>query len=149
MSDDASALLTGHCLCEGVQFEVAEVVGPLELCHCTRCRRVTGSAFFAGLVVSTRGYRMTQGRELVHHFELPVREAPPAYATFFCSRCGSPVPNPEPEGKAFEIPAGLLTGDPGVKADRHIFVEHRAPWFDPETELPKLDRAGVIRLRFG
>jgi len=149
MSDRAP--LVGHCLCEGVRFEVAEVVGPLELCHCTRCRRVTGSAFCAGLMVSTRGYRMTQGRDLVRRFELPMREAPPAYATFFCSRCGSPVPNPEPgdEDEAFEIPAGLLADDPGVKADRHIFIEHQAPWFEPEAGLPKLDRAGVIRLRFG
>jgi len=139
--------LTGHCLCEGVRFEVGEVRGPLELCHCPRCRRVSGSAFVAGLVVSTAGYRMTAGRELVRRFALPLREAPPPYTTFFCSRCGSPVPDPAPEGEAFEIPAGLLEGDAGVSATRHIFVEHRAGWYDPHAVLPELDRAAVLRLR--
>lgn len=139
----------GHCLCGGVRFEVRDVTGPLELCHCTRCRRVSGSAFVAGLAVATAGYRLLEGRELIRRFELPVRERPPAYSTFFCSRCGSPVPDPEPEGETFEIPAGLLEDDPGVSADRHIFIEHRAPWFEPGRALPELDLEAVIRLRFG
>ena len=152
-TDDAPTgshdLIVGHCLCGGVQFEVARVVGPLELCHCTRCRRVSGSAFVAGLMVATDGYRMTRGQDLVRRFSLPVVEVPPPYTTFFCERCGSPVPDPEPEGDRFELPAGLLEGDPGVVAERHIFVEHRAPWFDPTAVLPELDRSAVIRLRFG
>ncbi len=145
----SSAPIQGHCLCEGVQFEVQRILGPLELCHCTRCRRVSGSAFVAGLMVAREGYRMTAGSDLVRRYALPVREAPPAYTTFFCSRCGSPVPDPEPLGEAFEVPAGLLCSDPGLKAERHIFIEHQAPWFETEAELPKLDRAGVIHLRFG
>jgi hypothetical protein len=141
------SLLTGRCLCGGVRFEVAEVRGPLELCHCPRCRRVSGSAFVAGLRVSTAGYRMTAGRELVQRFALPLREAPPPYTTFFCGRCGSPVPDPAPQGEAFEIPAGLLDGDAGVSATRHIFVEHRARWYDPHAVLPELDRDALARLR--
>ena len=142
-------VIEGHCLCGAVRFEVTDVVGPLELCHCTRCRRVSGSAFVAGLMVRAAGYRMTSGRERVRRFSLPVRERPPGYTTYFCDTCGSPVPCPAPEGDAFEIPAGLLEHDPGVTADRHIFVEHRAPWFEPGAELPALDREAVIRLRRG
>ena len=47
--------ITGSCLCGGVRFEVDRVVGPFELCHCNRCRKVSGSAFTAmvgGLLVS-------------------------------------------------------------------------------------------------
>lgn len=146
---ERAPMLTGRCLCESVRFEIAEVRGPLELCHCPRCRRVSGSAFVAGLMVSTAGYRMTAGRELVRRFALPVRESPPPFTTFFCGRCGSPVPDPAPEGEAFEIPAGLLDGDAGVSATRHIFVEHRAPWLDPHAVLPEFDRAALVRLRLG
>lgn len=149
MTDANAKPLQGACLCGGVRFEVTQVVGPLELCHCNRCRRLSGSAFFAGLVVATRGYRMSAGRELVRRFELPVREVAPGYASLFCSICGSPVPDPEPTGETFEIPVGLLDDDPGVRADRHIFVEHRAPWYDAHDGLPELDRAAVIRLRGG
>ena len=145
----AARLMSGRCLCGGVRFEIRQRPGPLELCHCTRCRRVSGSAFVAGLKVATAGYRMTRGRELVRSFSLPVVEVPPAYTTFFCERCGSPVPEPEPREEHFEIPAGLLDGDPGITADRHIFTEHRAPWFETDGLLPELDRAAVIRLRFG
>src|SRR4051812_13931017 len=33
-------IVQGSCLCGEVKFEVSEVVGPFELCHCNRCRKV-------------------------------------------------------------------------------------------------------------
>jgi RimJ/RimL family protein N-acetyltransferase len=36
------------------------------------------------------------------------------------------------------IPAGLLHGDPGTKPERHIFVEHEAPWMPLTDSLPRL-----------
>jgi hypothetical protein len=48
------------------------------------------------------------------------------------------VPDPDPAADWFEIPAGLLDDDPGLRPDRHIFVEHRAPWFESVDALPQL-----------
>jgi hypothetical protein len=28
------------------------------------------------------------------------------------------------------VPAGTLEGDPGVRPQRHIFVDYEAPWFE-------------------
>src|SRR5690242_6631069 len=113
-------MITGSCLCRAVRFEVAAVVGPFELCHCTRCRKVSGSAFRAMVGVQTEGFRFVAGRELVATYDAPLLHAPPPYRTAFCRRCGSPVPDPAPAGEWFEIPAGLLDDDPGVRPDRHI-----------------------------
>jgi hypothetical protein len=139
--------ITGSCLCGGVQFEFTRALGPLELCHCPRCRKVSGSAFFAGLMISGEGFRLLEGQSLIRRFELPVREHPPGYATSFCGRCGSPVPDPPANAKAFELPAGLLDDDPGLTCNRHIFIEHQAPWFETTDDLPKLDRAALVKLR--
>ena len=46
-----AATIRGACLCGGVRFEVERAAGPFELCHCSRCRKVSGSAFVAGLGV--------------------------------------------------------------------------------------------------
>ena len=43
--------MRGGCLCGGIVFEVAKFEGPFELCHCTRCRKVSGSAFVAAIGV--------------------------------------------------------------------------------------------------
>lgn len=140
-------MLTGSCLCGGVRFEIARAVGPFELCHCRRCRKASGSAFAAMVGVRTRDFRLIEGAELVGTYDAPILEKPPPYRVFFCRRCGSPVPNPDPAAEWFEVPAGLLDGDPGVRPDKHIFVDLKAPWHEIADSLPRLDAAALRLLR--
>jgi hypothetical protein len=140
-------MISGSCLCGGVRFEVARVVGPFELCHCGRCRKASGAAFVAGLGVRSEDFRLLQGRELISTYAAPILESPPPYRTFFCSRCGSPVPNPDPHGEWFEIPAGVLDDDPQLRPDKHIFVELKPPWVEITDDLPQYDKSRLYALR--
>jgi hypothetical protein len=142
---------SGGCLCGGVRFEIDAAVGPFELCHCPRCRKASGSAFSAAVGVRAADFRLLQGAELIGRYAAPILRSPPPYQVAFCSRCGSPVPDP-PEGASwFEIPAGLLEGDPGARPDRHIFVEHRPAWSEGLDALPQLtmQELGELRRRVG
>jgi hypothetical protein len=90
------------------------------------------------LGVRVQDFRLLSGAELVRTFEAPIREQPPAYRVAFCSRCGSPVPDPPWGATWFEIPAGLLDADPMLRPDKHIFVECKSPWFEIADTLPQL-----------
>src|SRR5262245_26517499 len=140
-------MIAGSCLCGGVRFEIEEAVGPFELCHCGRCRKASGSAFAAMLGVRTADFRLLDGRDLIVRYEAPLLHAPPPYRVSFCGRCGSPVPDPAPDAEWFEIPAGLLDGDPGLRPDKHIFVERKAPWDEIGDGLPQLDEAALRATR--
>jgi hypothetical protein len=140
-------MIRGGCLCGGVRFEIDRAVGPFELCHCRRCRKVSGSAFVAGLGVRRDDFRWVSGRELITAYEAPILEAPPAYRVCFCSRCGSCVPDPDVDADWFEIAAGLLDDDPALRPDKHIFVELKSEWFTIADELPQLDKQALIRHR--
>jgi hypothetical protein len=147
-------MIHGSCLCGAIRFEFTKPAGPFELCHCHRCRKFTGSAFFSGLYVRTDDFRYTQGKELITTYEAPILREPPPYRASFCSRCGSPVPSPDPPAQRtggrsalLEIPAGLLDDDPAMKPDKHIFIEHNPPWFEITDNLPQLDLPGLIALR--
>lgn len=140
-------MIQGSCLCGGVKFEIKRAVGPFELCHCSRCRKASGAAFVAGLGVLREDFRLLQGGELVRTYEAPIREAPPAFRTSFCSRCGSPVPDPFSDSRWFEVPAGVLDDDPQLRPDKHIFVEVKAPWFTITGDLPQLDKAALRKVR--
>jgi hypothetical protein len=142
-------MVSGSCLCGAVAFEARDVVGPFELCHCRRCRKVSGSAYAALVGVRREGYRITRGNDLVMSFELPVEEAPPGYGVFFCSVCGSPLPEPHPTGDWLEIPAGLFDTPLPVEPDKHIFVEFAANWHTIDDTLPRLTKAELIRHRSG
>jgi hypothetical protein len=140
-------MITGSCLCGGVRFEIDRAVGPFELCHCNRCRKASGSAFAALIGVKTADFRLLQGAELIATYDAPILERPPAYRVSFCRRCGSPVPNPDPGAEWFEIPAGLLDGDPELRPDKHIFAELKAPWVTVADDLPRLTKRQLIEWR--
>lgn len=137
-------MLRGSCLCGAVRFEIERATGPFELCHCSRCRKVSGSAYLTWLGVRREDFRFVQGVELVKTFELPVSESPPPYDTSFCSRCGSQVPNPsKAQEPVFEIPAGALDDDPLIRPDKHIYVEFRAPWDRIADDLPQMTKTDI------
>ncbi|HVN30189.1 MAG TPA: GFA family protein [Candidatus Binataceae bacterium] len=140
-------MIKGSCLCGGVRFEIAKAAGPFELCHCRRCRKLSGSAFASGIGVMTEDFHLIEGKALIATYEAPLLRTPPPYRSSFCSRCGSQVPNPQPGEAWFEIPAGLLDDDPGVKPDKHIFVEFNAPWFAITDDLPQYDMPRLHELR--
>jgi hypothetical protein len=140
-------MIRGGCLCGGVRFEIARAVGPFELCHCSRCRKASGSAFVPWLGVLREDFRLLQGEELIQRYEAPLRDKPPPYRTSFCGRCGSPVPDPKWEGSWMEVHAGVLDDDPGLRPERHILVEAKSPWFTISDTLPQFDRAAIDALR--
>jgi len=132
-----------------VRFEIARASGPFELCHCTRCRKASGTAFVSGIRVLSSDFRLLSGGELIASYEAPILERPPAYHTHFCTRCGSPVPKPPDAAESFEIAAGVLDDDPGARPDRHIYVECNADWLEITDALPQLDKTSLERLRRG
>lgn len=140
-------MIRGSCLCGGIQFEIDRAEGPFELCHCNRCRKVSGSAFVSGLGVKRKYFRLLSGDELVRRYQAPILEKPPAYTVHFCDTCGCSLPDVFGESDWLEIPAGLLDDDPEILPDKHIFVELKAPWFSFTDKLPKLDKKTLYRLR--
>ncbi len=140
-------MIRGSCLCGGIRFEIDRAVGPFELCHCNRCRKVSGSAFVSGLGVERQNFRLLSGGDLVRQYQAPILETPPAYTVHFCDTCGCSLPDVSGDSEWLEIPAGLLDDDPEILPDKHIFVELKAPWYSFTDKLPKLDKQMLYRLR--
>jgi len=99
--------------------------------------------------VNTKDYRFLTGSELVRTYAAPILYRPPAYHSTFCADCGCPVPLPDPGGDWFEIPAGLFDDDPGVKPDKHIFVDLLPAWDEIRDGLPQYTSKELYKLRTG
>ena len=140
-------MISGGCLCGAVRFEVARFVGPFELCHCSRCRKASGSAFAAMIGVKTDDFSWVSGRDEIQRYEAPVEKRPPGFRTAFCRRCGSPMPGFESTDDWFEVAAGILDDDPGLRPDRHIFIECGSAWYEILDDLPRLTESDVVRMR--
>jgi hypothetical protein len=57
------------------------------------------------------------------------------------------VPEPAPKGESLDVPAGLFDDDPGIRPDKHIFVDFMPPWDDLERKLPAYTRQQIHELR--
>ena len=55
-------MLKGSCLCGAVHYEVHSALGPIVLCHCSKCRKANGSAFAANAVLNTRDFTLVRGK---------------------------------------------------------------------------------------
>jgi hypothetical protein len=106
-----------------------------DLDHCSRCRKSGGSAFGAELIFEAAEFEWVSGRSLVQTYEEPVRKTRPGYRRTFCTVCGGPLPTVD-RGK-INVPAGTLDDDPGLRPQRHIFVDLKASWFDIVDTLPR------------
>ena len=102
-------------------------------CHCSRCRRASGSAFAANAYVLPQAFRWSAGPENVVRFDL--REAR-SFSTCFCRRCGSPLPHTTRSGREVIIPAGSLLDDPGTSPTLDSCWKSRARWLSDAITMP-------------
>lgn len=128
-------MIRGGCLCGTVTFCVYEGVRSMSHCHCSMCRKTHGSPF--ATYADTASLTWTSGEDDIRHYE-----SSPDFFRSFCGQCGSVLPRYDSKSKQYSIPAGLLDDDPGIKADRHIFVESKASWYAIEDSLPQIQGYG-------
>jgi hypothetical protein len=125
--------LQGACYCRTVQYAVADSFEYAMNCHCSNCRRTTGSAFkpFAG--IARDKLRLTAGADalLVYGDETGNNT--------LCKACGSLLYSVVREGKYVHVAMGTLIDAPTIRPTAHIFVGSKAPWYTITDDLPQHD----------
>lgn len=118
--------IRGSCLCGGVRFVITGTPGPIGQCHCSKCRKGSGTDGNAVMYAATGHFAWESGEDLIKAF-YPDKQSD--WHSVFCQACGSPVPLESKRNNLFYVPAGLLDDDPGHRGYvGHIFVESKAPW---------------------
>ncbi len=114
----------GQCNCGTIAFEIDVDISEVFVCHCSICRKSTGSNGIAIVIVDSDAFRWTRGEEKILTWEKPDGD----WQTWFCQICGSPLPGINDESRMF-VPAGLITeGGESLKIVHHIWVGSKAVW---------------------
>jgi hypothetical protein len=130
--------LAGGCLCGGVRFELTQPFRRANHCHCSRCRRHSGTFGLTQGRVPRDGFRLLRGAELIRAYR-PADGAVKA----FCTNCGASLfGGTWPDGAEVSVRFGALDASPSVAPQYHSFVASKADWdVLPDDGLPRFAAA--------
>ncbi|MCX7560949.1 GFA family protein [Sulfitobacter sp. F26204] len=123
----------GQCLCGAVKFRISGEFESFFLCHCSRCRKDSGSAHSANLFSSSAELIWVSGEANIKTFHLPGSR----HMKSFCSDCGSALPVSQPEIGLIVVPAGSLDSQFHMRPNAHICCSSRANW---DNDLASIER---------
>ena len=134
----AARVLTGRCLCGAVSFEVSCDRDHADACHCSQCRRWSGT-FWASVNVPYASLRLTSGEGSVAWFR-----SSESVRRGFCKTCGSALfwhPDRHKEhSHMLGVALGALDSPTGVRVAEHIFVKDKGDYYEIADGLPQKER---------
>ena len=126
-----SKSISGACLCGRVKYRVHGPFLAFHLCHCSQCRRSTGSAHASNIFAEPEQIEWLAGEEFIKRY---TPEEPDVISKCFCTHCGSLVPYTSLSSGKLIIPAGSLR-----LPDDNIYWRDRADWYDAGVKAQHID----------
>jgi hypothetical protein len=132
------SLLKGSCLCGEVAIEVPDEFEYMGNCHCSQCRKFTGSDYSSVGGISSLKVSFPKGEECISTYSKSDETE-----LAFCKCCGSSLFSRKISGGKHNIRLGILDSAPAHKPSFHIYVDSKAPWFDIRDDLKQFKNGPV------
>ena len=125
----------GSCLCGRVTVEVSSAIESIIHCHCSKCRKNSGTAFATNGFVKSDGLKLLTGADNLGHYETSAGKV-----RHFCRTCASPIysSNDSDPGR-FRLRLGILDSPISERPMSHNFVSSKANCEDLDADLPRYD----------
>ncbi len=125
----------GKCLCGAVEVEISGGISEIIHCHCSLCRKNSGTAYATNGFINTNEFTIVLGKDNLSSFSFK-----PGRNRHFCKSCGSPVYSSNADDPSrLRIRLGLIDSDIEERPISHNFVSSKANWEDLDTKLPRYD----------
>ncbi len=126
--------LRGRCLCGAVEYQVPDALEYAGYCHCSECRRFSGSAFSAFGGIAEGNLRVVKGERHITSY----RKSEDSLMCF-CSVCGSSLFSRKLKTGMVHLRLGTLVDTPSMQPQAHLFTGSKASWYQIEDGLPRFD----------
>jgi hypothetical protein len=128
----------GGCNCGAVRYRLMGDPLAVAVCHCTNCRRQSGSAFSVNVVVRSDAMHMTGD---VATWEDRDTESGEPVLRQFCAICGSPIRSLSAASPKVAIVKAGTADDPGQFTPAiHVWTASALPWVEIPAGLPQFAR---------
>ncbi len=128
----------GQCHCGQVAFEADVDPSMVSVCHCTDCRKMSGSPYRVSARAPAASFRMLSGE--VRRY-IKTADSGNKRVQAFCGNCGSalyscPVDNPD----MYALRVGALDEAAQLAPVKQGWCVSALPWSQDLSELPKAQR---------
>jgi hypothetical protein len=128
-------MIEGGCNCGAVRYSIEGAPLAVVACHCTRCRRQSGSVYSVNLVVMASA--VTVAGPLATYEDTQTSSGVPV-SRQFCGTCGSPIrsiigANPD----IVAIKAGTADEPDALAPEMHIWTQSKIAWVEIPAGMPQ------------
>lgn len=123
----------GQCLCGSIVYEIDGELGGIEFCHCSQCRRASGTAFASNMSVAAANFRIVHGEAALKAYE-----SSPGKQRVFCANCGSPIiSRPTGDAPILRVRVGTLDEPVDAQPAFDFHTASKASWWEIRSDLPR------------
>lgn len=128
----------GRCHCGAIRYEAQVDPARVNLCNCTDCQMLTGSAFRVSVPAPSTGFRLLSGapRQYVKTADSGARRV-----HTFCPECGTPVYScaEGADPPSYSLRVGCLAQRAQLPPRRRIWCRSALPWAQDVATVPGID----------
>jgi hypothetical protein len=117
-------MIKGSCTCGYVEFHISGELTDVSFCHCSICRKVSGSAFASYGSTPIGKFEWVEGKAMPRKYKFSNE-----VTKFFCSNCGSTLAtHHSAEPTWYHISLGCIDGSPSITPKYHQYVGSKPSW---------------------
>ncbi len=126
--------IKGSCICKAVTYQVIGDIKKVVNCHCNLCRKMNGAAFSTYAAVLTADFTLLSG-------ELRSHQVSEHATKHFCSTCGTPIFNSNPNLAGLHIlHFGSLDTSKALTPNINIYCESEISWAKNVNAIPSIEQ---------
>jgi hypothetical protein len=116
----------GRCHCGQIRYEAEINADQVNICHCTDCQTLSGTAYRVGVPTPAASFVLLSGTPKVY---VKTADSGNKRAQAFCANCGTPIYAAEAQSpQTYVLRVGTLTQRAALPAKRQIWFHSAQPW---------------------
>lgn len=130
--------IDGRCHCGDITFEAEVDPDTINICHCTDCQMLTGSAFRANVMAPAAQFALRSGTPKSY---VKTAESGTKRRHAFCGNCGTPVYACAVEDpQSYSLRVGTIAQRASFRPRRQIWRRSALAWVDAMAAVPAAEK---------
>lgn len=131
--------IDGGCHCGAIAYEAEIDPAEVEICHCTDCQMLSGSAFRTVVPAPEADFRLLRGQPKIY---VKTAENGNKRAMAFCAECGSQIYSTSVgDGpKTYGLRLGTARQRAELKPRMQYWWRSALPWIDEIAAIPRVEK---------